>query len=142
MWVRREPPKDARVEAPPTDGEEQCVTGAARQRGPRVAEVARDDERRLFAERDDALLATLPADVNALLVDVDIREVEGDHLRAPEATRVRELEEGVVPEAERRVVVVRVDERLDLLEARCVRQAASRSGGDAPSVGTRSGPRA
>ena len=53
----------------------------------------RDDVRRLLAERDDALLAALPADANVLLLEVDVAEVEADRFRASQPGRVDELDE-------------------------------------------------
>ena len=48
--------------------------------GPAVSEVAREMERGLLAERHDALLAALSADVHDLAVEVDVAEVERDGL--------------------------------------------------------------
>ena len=83
--VRHQPAERARVEPPAADGEEQRVLGAAGERRARVAQVPRDPERRLLAERHHALLAALAAaDVDELLLEVDIGEVEPDRLGAAE----------------------------------------------------------
>jgi hypothetical protein len=82
--VRRDAAQRARVEATAARREEERVVGSLRQLGPRVAEVAREPVLRLLAERDDAVLATFaPADVDELLLEVDVAEVEGDCLGAP-----------------------------------------------------------
>ena len=82
--------------------------------GRAVAQIERDDVRRLLAERHHALLAALPADAHVLLLEVDVAEVEADRLRAPEPGGVDELDEGAVAQAERSVAVERVQDRLDL----------------------------
>ena len=72
--------------------------------GPRVAQVARDEVRRLLAERDDAVLAALAlAHVHALLLEVDVAEVEADRLGGAQPGRVDELDERAVAEPERAV---------------------------------------
>jgi len=79
----------------------------------------------LLAERDEALLAALPADVHVLAVEVDVREVEPDGLGGAKAARVDELHERGVPQGER--VVPRVhgrDEPLDLCERGGLGEAA------------------
>ena len=57
-----------------------------------------------------------------LLLEVDVREVERDRLRAAQAGRVDELDERAVPQAERPVAGERVDHRLDLAALRRVRK--------------------
>ena len=47
----------------------------------------------LFAERDDALLAALPADVDELLLEVDVGERQVDRLLRAQPGRVDELEQ-------------------------------------------------
>src|SRR5438477_268001 len=59
-----------------------------------------------------------------LPVELDVREVEPDRLRAPQAGRVHELDEGAVPQGERPVAVERIKGGLDLRRLRRVRQAA------------------
>ena len=71
-------------------------------------------ERRLLAERDDALLAALAAHVHDLAVEVDVAEVERDGLGAAEPGRVEELEERAVAERERRVALDDLEDLLDL----------------------------
>ena len=61
--------------------------------------------RRLFAERDDPLLAAFAAHVQLLALEVDVREVETDGLGAPQARGVDELDEGPVPQRERAVAL-------------------------------------
>ena len=69
---------------------------------PRLTQVAREPVGRLLAERDDAILAALAvADVDELLLEVDVGEIERDRLRAPQARRVDELDERAVAERER-----------------------------------------
>ena len=79
-----------------------AFVGAARELGPRLAEVARDPVAGLLAERDDPLLRALAlADVDVLLLEVDVAEVEPDGLGAAQAGRVDELEQRAVAERER-----------------------------------------
>src|SRR6516165_5624693 len=66
-----------------------------------MLEVARDPPARLLTERHDALLASLAADVDQLLLEVDVTDVEADRFRAAESGRVDELDEGPVAECER-----------------------------------------
>src|SRR4029078_5349587 len=104
-----------RVEAPAAGGQEQCVLGAARELRPRVAQVPGDEERSLFAERDDAVLAALPlADVHALLFEVDVAEVEPDRLRGAQAARVDDLDQSRVAKTERPVDIDALDQLLHL----------------------------
>ncbi len=67
------------------------------QLGPAVAEVETEAVRGLLAERHDALLAALAADVHRLAVEVDVPEVEPHRLVAAEARRVDELDQRPVP---------------------------------------------
>ena len=77
MRVRDEPAERRRVEPAAARREEQRVLGAAGELRPRLAEVARDEVRGLLAERDDAVLRALAlADVDELLLEVDVAEVE------------------------------------------------------------------
>ena len=71
-------------------------------------------ERRLLAERDDALLAALSAHVHDLAVEVDVAEVERDGLGASEPRGVEELEERAVAQGERRVALDDLEDLLDL----------------------------
>ena len=83
--------------------EEERVLGAARELRARLAQVARDEARRLLAERHDAVLRALAVpDVDELLLEVDVAEVEPDRLGAAQAGRVDELDERAVAERERR----------------------------------------
>ena len=70
-----------------------------RARGRAVAQVARDPVRRLLAERHDAVLRALAvADVDELLLEVDVAEVEPDRLGAAQPGGVDELEQRAVAE--------------------------------------------
>ena len=89
-----------------------------------VSQVARELERGLLAERHDALLAALAADVHGLAVEVDVGEVERDGLLRSAARRVEELEERAVAERERRVAVDELEQLLDLGRLRRVGKAA------------------
>ena len=76
--------------------------GAAGELGPGLAEVAGDPVRRLLAERDDPVLRALAvADVDVLLLEVDVAEIEPDRLGAAQAGRVDELEQRAVADPER-----------------------------------------
>src|SRR3954469_7088318 len=124
MRVLDESAQGRRVEASPARGDEQRVLGAARELGSCVAEVARDEQCRLFAERDDAVLAAFAfAHVYALLLEVDVAEVEADRFGGAQPGRVDELDECGVPETERPVARDRLDELLDLALLGRVRQA-------------------
>ncbi len=59
------------------------VVRAGRERRPSRLQVARELECGLLAEGDDALLASLAADVHDLAVEVDVDEVERHRLLAP-----------------------------------------------------------
>ena len=120
MW--EQPAQRARVESPPPGGEEERVVRAARQLRTRLAQIAGDDVRSLFAERHDPLLAALAAHAHVLLLEVDVAEVEADRLRAAQAGRVDELDEGAIPEPERVVAARSGDQLLDLRRLRRVRQ--------------------
>ena len=114
MRMAKQPSHRARVETPAAHGQEEGVVRAGRERRPSRLQVARELERRLLAERDDALLAALAADVHDLAVEVDVAEVERDRLLAPQPRRVEELEQGAVAERQRRVAVDELEQLLDL----------------------------
>src|SRR4051812_3135469 len=104
MRVLDEAAQGRGIETSPARGDEQRVLRAARELGSCVAEVARDEQRRFFAERNDAVLAALAfAHVYALLLEVDVAEVEADCFGGAQPGRVHELEECAVPETERPV---------------------------------------
>ena len=113
----------ARVEPPAARGEKECVVRPAGELRSRIAQVPRDDVGCLLAERDDPLLAALAAHAHVLLFEVDVAQVEPDRLGASEAGGVDELDQRVVAQRERPVAVERVDDRLDLLPLRRLRQA-------------------
>src|SRR5712691_9602960 len=98
MRVRDEPAERARVEAFPPGGEEERIRGAGGEHRPPVAEVEAEPVRSLLAQRNDALLAALAADVHGFAVEVDVREVEAHRLVAAQAGRVDELDKGAVAE--------------------------------------------
>ena len=85
--------------------------------------------RRLLAERHRALLAALAADEHELLLEVDVAQVEPDRLRAPQAGRVDELEEGAVAQGEGLVALDQLEQPVDLLGLRRLGQALEQSGG-------------
>src|SRR5438094_6872600 len=70
MRMRYEPSQRRGVEAAAACREEEGGLGAPGELGARVADVAGERVRSFFAERDDALLAALAADVHALAVEV------------------------------------------------------------------------
>ena len=131
------------VEPPAARREEQRVLGAARELGPRLAEVAGDPVRGLLAERDDAVLRALAVpDVHVLLLEVDVAEVEPDGLGAAQPGRVDELDERAVAERERAVAArAPSSSRVDLARpsarpaaaARAAARAGSRARGRGPS---------
>ena len=106
----------------------------ARELGPRFAEVAGEPVLRLLAERHDAVLAALAvADVDELLLEVDVAEVETDRLGAAQAGGVDELDERAVAERDRAVAFERGEQLLDLGGRGGVGQAPRAAGGE-PSV--------
>ena len=78
MRVRADAAQRARVEPASTRGDEERVLGAADELRSRLADVTGEPVRGLLAERDDALLAALAADVDGLLFVVDVHEVESN----------------------------------------------------------------
>ena len=124
VGVGDEPAERARVETAAARGEEERVLRAAGELRARVAQVAREPERGLLAERDGALLPALAAHVHELLLEVDVGEVEVDRLAAAQAGRVDELDERAVAQCERAVARERLEQAVDLVGLRCVRQAA------------------
>src|SRR5439155_9871161 len=93
VWVREESPERARVETAAAGGEEERVLGPARELRTRLPQVDGDAVRRLLAERHDPLLVALAADVDELLLEVDVGEVEVDGFLGAEPRRVDELHE-------------------------------------------------
>src|ERR671915_1637713 len=81
--VGEDPPERARVEPSSARRQEERVLGAARERRPRLAEVATDPVRGLLAEWDEALLAALAEHSDVLLLPVHVGEAEADRLGAP-----------------------------------------------------------
>src|SRR5919198_4141867 len=98
MGMREQAAERRRVEPAPARGDEQRVFRAAHELWPRVAEIEREPVRCFLAERNDALLPALAANVHLLLLEVDVREVEVDRLAAAQARGVHELEQGAVAE--------------------------------------------
>ena len=132
MRVRAEAAQRRGVEPPAAGREEERVAGAAGELRPRPAQVARDPERRLLAERYDAVLRALAgADVDELLLEVDVAEVEPDRLGGAQAGRVDEFDERAVAEGERAVALEAGERPLDLVPSRRVRQPPRASCGRA-----------
>src|SRR3954454_21071770 len=124
MWMLDEAPQRRGVEATAPCGDEQRILRTARELRSCVAEVTRDEQCRLFAERDDAILAALAlSDVHALLLEIDVAEVEADRFGGAQPGRVHELDQCAVPKTERPVHTERVDEPLPLPLLRRVGQA-------------------
>src|SRR5690242_16521267 len=67
-----------------------------------------------LAERHQALFAPLAEYVYRLPLEVDVAQVEGDSLGAPEPAGVDELDERGIPYLERLGAADRLDERLHL----------------------------
>ena len=112
--VTEEAADGARVEAASPDREEDGVVRSDGEGGPAGLEVARDVQRGLLAQRDDALLAALSSHVDELAVEVDVSEVERDRLGTSQPGGVEELEERTVAERERRVAFDDLEDLLDL----------------------------
>src|SRR6187431_892733 len=85
MGVAQEPPNGAGVEAATAHGEEDGVIRAGAELRSAELEVARELERGLLSEWDDALLPSLAAHVHDLALEVDVPEVERDGLLAPQS---------------------------------------------------------
>jgi len=85
VWVREDAAEGRRVETAPPGGEEDRVLGTLGELWTRFVEIARQQLRRLFTERDDPLLAALAADMELLALEVQIPEVESDGFGAPKA---------------------------------------------------------
>jgi aminopeptidase len=123
--VRDEPSECRGVEPPSTRREEERVLGAAGELWTRLAEVARDEARGLFSQRDEPILAALAeADVHGLLLEVDVAQIEPDRLRAAQPCRVDELDERLVSQRECSIAAEPIDEALNLTLLRCVGQPA------------------
>src|SRR2546428_13318493 len=122
MRMRENTTQRRGVEPASTRGEEQRGLRPAHQVRPCFVEIAGECVRSLFAERDDALLAALPANVELLTVEIHVTEVEPDGLRGGEACRVDELDQRTVPYRERLIAVERHECRLDLRRLGRVRQ--------------------
>src|SRR5918999_440126 len=100
MRVGHEAAKGARVQAPAAGGEKEGVVGTAGELRARLAHVAGQPQCGLLAERHRSLLSALAADVQELLVEVDVCEVEVDRLATPQPGRVDELDERAVPQCQ------------------------------------------
>src|SRR5206468_5437432 len=85
---------------------------------------------RFLAERHGALLAALPTDRQALLVEVDVAEIEVDRLAAPQPGRIHELDEGAVTQGQRSFAVERLELGVDLLGLWRLRQATRTARGE------------
>src|SRR5215470_19393235 len=110
-----DPAQRAGVEASPARREEERVVCSGCKRGARLAEVAGEPDCRLLTERHDPLLAALAAaDMDELLLEVDVPEIETHSFRATQPGRVHELHERSVPERDRSVPLERLECALDL----------------------------
>ena len=123
--VGDEPAERARVEPPAPGGEEERILGAAGELRTSLADVAAQPVGRLFPERHGSLLAALAADVEQLLLEVDVAEVEVDRLAAPQPRRVDELDQGTVATASRALAVERFEDAVDLVGLRRVGKPAA-----------------
>ena len=94
-----EPAKRAGVEPAAARGEEEARSRRRARAGAGLTEVAREPEGGLLAQRDGALLAALPAHAHALLVEVDVGEIQVDRLAAAQAGGVDELDERAVAQS-------------------------------------------
>src|SRR5262249_17638281 len=84
--------------------------------------IARDAERGLLAERDDALLAALPQHAYLLLLEVDVAEIQAHCLVTTQAGRVHQLDERLVSDRERVGTDQGIERTLYLSLRRRVRQ--------------------
>ena len=91
--MREDAPQRRRVEPAAAGRDEERVLRAPREGRPRLVQVARQQMAGFFSERNDALLAPLPAHMELLTVEVDVREVEPHRLRAAQPRGVHELDE-------------------------------------------------
>src|SRR6266508_3999364 len=80
---------------------------------------------RLLTERHGALLASLAADEDGLLLEVDVGKCEVDRLLGAEAGRIDELEKCSVAKRERVVALERFEKRVRLFGPRSVRKPAA-----------------
>ena len=80
---------------------------------------------RLLTERHGALLASLAADEDGLLLEVDVGKCEVDRLLGAEAGRIDELEKRSVPKRERIVALERFEKRVRLFRPWSVRKPAA-----------------
>ena len=92
-------------------------------------EVEPQQVRGLLAERHDALLAALAADVDLLGLELDVGELEPARPPRPQARRVDELEERAVAQPERRVAARLLEQRVGLRGAGRVREPAPPASG-------------
>ena len=105
--------------------DEERVLCAARELGSCAVEVHRHEMRRLLAERNDAVLRAFAlAHVHELLLEVDVAEVEPDGFGASQSRGVDELHERAIAHAERSRRIEAVDDAVDFLSLRRVRQPA------------------
>src|SRR4051794_18731503 len=93
MGVPKQPSQGAGVQAATSRRDEEGVLGPLGKLGPGFAEIARHPVPCLLAERNDPLLVALAADVDVLLLEVDVTEIEVDGLTASEAGGVDQLGE-------------------------------------------------
>src|SRR6266542_1843587 len=127
VGVRHDPAQRAGIEPAAADGDEERVLGADGELGPPLTQVVRQPVGGLLAERDDALLSALAANVQGLLVEVDVAEVERRRLRAAQSGRIDELDEGPVPKSQRTLAVEPGEHRVHLGRSRRVGKAVAPS---------------
>src|SRR6266516_7123330 len=94
--MREEASQRRRVEPAAARRHEERVLRITHELRARLVQIACELQRGLLAERHDALLAALAADVKLLLLEVDVREVEIDGLAASQAGRGAGLQESAV----------------------------------------------
>src|SRR5207247_9164974 len=82
MGVGEQAAQRARVEPSPARRYEEGVLRSADEARARVLEIAAKPVRGFLAKRHDPLLAALAQDADRLLLEVDVREIEPDRLRA------------------------------------------------------------
>src|SRR5437016_832129 len=132
MRMRDEAAERRRVEPPAAHRQEERGLRPSREVRAGVVEVQRDEMRRLLPQRNDAILRALAgADVDELLLEVDVAEVEADRFGAPEPGRVDELHERAVAQPERRCGIEPVDDSVDLTRLRRLRKAPPALRGEA-----------
>ncbi len=129
VGVGDEPAKRRGVESPAARRDEEGVLRTVDELRPALVEIARNEMRRLFAERNHAVLPALAVpNVHQLLLEVDVAEIEGDCFCAAEPGRVDELDQRAIAAGERAVAGDAGHDRVDLAELRRIGQTARAAG--------------